>query len=281
MTSTPSYVLEQSQEELDRLSFVSELLAPAVRETCQRAGLVAGGRALDVGCGPLGALPTLANLVGVEGAVVGVDADPVALDAARRNLDAAGHDRVALVHCDANELTPEAVGASGFDLAFCRLVLMHQPDPGFTMARIAGLLRPGGSLVAIDFFAPPVCEPAHPAVARAWELVIEAMRVRGASPGAARRYRALCAAAGLEVVSERGVFVPIPAVAVVSEAAVLLNGARPTVESAGLCPASEFDRLLDQLRVERVDPGVTAYSPQTVELVARVPLGRQEEGDRR
>ncbi len=42
-------------------------------EACLRAGLASGGRAIDIGCGPLGALPVLVDLVGSEGRVVGLD----------------------------------------------------------------------------------------------------------------------------------------------------------------------------------------------------------------
>ncbi|GAC1338462.1 MAG: methyltransferase domain-containing protein [Candidatus Dormibacteria bacterium] len=271
MAAPDTYVLEPSTEELDRLLFVSNHLAPAVRETCTRAGLGRGGRALDVGCGPIGALQTLAGIVGPEGSVVGIEADPLALDRAGRAVQRAGLSNVRLVHGDANELTPEMAGGANFDLAFCRLVLMHQTDPAATMARIATMLRPGGVLVAIDFFAPPILEPAQPAVDRAWELVIGAMRARKASPQAARRYRALCARAGLEVISERGVFSPVPAAAMVSEAAVLLQGVRSTVETSGLASAAEVAEVLTALQAGALPDGTVAYSPQTIELVARIP----------
>lgn len=279
MTQPSSYVLDRSREELDRLIFMSRFLAPAVTEACQRAGLSPGGRALDVGCGPLGALETLAGMVGGEGDVVGVDADRVALDTARDALEHLGIGSVRLIHADANDLTAGLVGMAGFDLAFCRLMLMHQRDPAQTMARIAGLLRPGGALVAIDFFAPPVCVPAHPAVTRAWELVIQAMRARGASPDVSLRYREFCGQAGLEVISERGLFFPIPAAAVVSEAAVLLAGARATLEAGGLCSGTELDELAAALRTAELPAGTTAYSPQTIELVARAPITEPAAGE--
>lgn len=271
MTAQGSYVLDRSQAELDRLIFISRFLAPVVTDTCRRAGLSAGGRAIDVGCGPLGALETLAGIVGRDGTVVGVDADAVTLGTARDALEHIGLGGVRLIHADANDLTADSVGTADFDLAFCRLVLMHQRDPGATMARIAGLLRPGGALVAFDFFAPPVCVPAQPAVTRAWELVIAAMRARGASPDVSVRYRECCAEAGLEVIGERGVFFPMPAVAVVSEAAVLLTGARATLEASDLCTGAELDELLARLRADQLPAGVTAYSPQTIELLARKP----------
>jgi SAM-dependent methyltransferase len=41
-----------------------------------------------------------------------------------------------------------------FDLAYTRLFLMHQPDPVRTLRQIAGLLRPGGWLVAQEVSGP-------------------------------------------------------------------------------------------------------------------------------
>lgn len=271
MTVTDTYVLEPSAEELDRLIFTSRFLAPVVEDSCRRAGLREGGYAIDAGCGPLGALPTIAGIVGRKGRVLGVDADQGALMRARQGLDRLGITCVELAQADVNDLTPDVAG-SGADLVFCRLVLMHQADPEATMRRLGELLRPGGVLIAMDFFAAPVCDPPHPSVDRAWELTIEAMRLRGAHPETSRRYRDHCEAAGLELVSERGQFFPMPAAVVVTEAATLLRGSRATLEGAGHCTAQEIDDVLDALRPEDLPFGATAYSPVTVELVARRPV---------
>jgi len=55
MTQHAPYVLEQRPEELARLIAYAEREAEDVRMVCRRVALGRGGRAIDVGCGPLGA----------------------------------------------------------------------------------------------------------------------------------------------------------------------------------------------------------------------------------
>jgi ubiquinone/menaquinone biosynthesis C-methylase UbiE len=266
-----TYVLDSGADELDRLVRAAGLLAPIARSAFAQAGLSSGGRAIDLGCGPLGGLATLHAVVGDDGLVVGVDQSAEALRTAQSALERLGIRGVRLVEADINTLTPQILGGADFDLAYCRLVLMHQADPAATLRTVAGLVRPGGSVVVQDYFAPPRTEPATPAVDRAFELVIAAARARGASPDASRQYRQLCAAAGLEVIVERGTFIPMPLPAVLNEAAVLLSAARRGVEAARIASATEVDNILAALRPSPVPTGARAWSPQTVGVVAVKP----------
>src|SRR5215469_17809740 len=67
------YVLDGSDEDLRRLLAVSEITAETARRAFGRVGIGEGWTAIDCGCGPLGALAVLAELVGPGGRVVGVD----------------------------------------------------------------------------------------------------------------------------------------------------------------------------------------------------------------
>jgi hypothetical protein len=73
------YVLDGSDRDLRRLLSVAEVQAESARAAIRRIGDIAGWRAIECGCGPLGCLAVLSELVGPGGAVVGVDmhqADP-------------------------------------------------------------------------------------------------------------------------------------------------------------------------------------------------------------
>src|SRR5947209_2278652 len=136
MPTNSTYLLDYLPVEVDRLLFMAQLLGPEVRATCERAGLTAGGRAVDVGCGPIGSLAALHDVVGPDGVVVGVDANPTALEAAGEAVGRLGLGNVRLVAGDVNTLQLDEIGElASFDLAFSRLTLMHQPDPAATMAR--------------------------------------------------------------------------------------------------------------------------------------------------
>jgi SAM-dependent methyltransferase len=270
MPITSTYLLEYTPAEADRLLAMAGLMAPEVRSACGRAGLQPGGRAIDVGCGPLGALTTLREMVGPDGFVVGLDANADAVEAARAIVDRLGFSNIQVVNADINDPSA-ATGEPGlFDLAFCRLVLMHQSDPVQTMTRITELLRPGGALVAFDMLRGPLLDPSCPSVDRAWQLLWDGMRSVGAHPETSRRYASIAAEAGLEIVSQRGVFLPVPPVAAIGETTRLLRAASAAIIAREVATGAEIETLLHQMQVEQ-SVVQFATTPIAVELVARKP----------
>jgi len=269
MPATATYLLDDVPVDLDRLINVAEILAPEVRSGCQRAGLRPGGRALDVGCGPLGALAVLRDIVGPGGQVVGIDASTASLAAARTVLSRLGEPEVTLVPGDINTVDFSTLGGpASFDLIYSRLTLMHQPDPEVTARRFGQLLRPLGALVAFDLFAPPVTEPGYQPLDRAWQLLTDGMRRRGAHPETSRRYAEIAAAAGLQVVSQRGAFFPVPPTVTLAETRALLTAASASLTGLGLATPAGIDDL-----IARLAPGRAALryatTPMAVELIAR------------
>jgi hypothetical protein len=83
-------------------------------------------------------------MVGPNGVVVGLDISSVALEAARTGLATLGLDSVHLVEADINSIGPTSLAPwAPFDLAVCRLLLVHQRDPVAT-------LRYGGAILGAD-----------------------------------------------------------------------------------------------------------------------------------
>ena len=128
---------------------------------------------IDCGCGPLGGLAVLAEMVGPAGRVVGVDLSPATVQRARAVVSALELGNVEVVAGDLHDLDAAALGGP-FDLAFTRLFLMHQPDPVRTLRHIADLLRPGGWLVVHEPLPspPPRSHPHLEAVTGAWDLIM-------------------------------------------------------------------------------------------------------------
>ena len=58
------YVFGSGDEELRRLLGLSELMAGQARDALRRSGIGPGWNVIECGCGPLGALPVLAELTG-------------------------------------------------------------------------------------------------------------------------------------------------------------------------------------------------------------------------
>jgi SAM-dependent methyltransferase len=108
VSSDRRYPLELDQAEVERYRTMAEAARQAEADLWEPAGLVAGARVADVGCGPGAMLPALAAAVGPEGQVTAVDADPEAVAAATALVAAAGLGNVAVREgrADATGLAP-------------------------------------------------------------------------------------------------------------------------------------------------------------------------------
>jgi ubiquinone/menaquinone biosynthesis C-methylase UbiE len=270
------YSLGASDAEHRRLVELARHEEGQVREACARAGIGPGAVVFDLGCGPLGALSALAGVVGPAGRIVGVDASGAALEKARRYMTSRGIETVELIESDVHDVDPATAGDRGADLAYCRLMLLHQEDPSATLRHMARLLRPGGAVIAheaSDLAAhAPASEPPVPAMTRVWELVIGAARARGANPEFARNGRRHLEAAGLEVESQRAYVVHYPPSIGYDIPRVALHSLRPTLAHHGLASAAEIDALDAELEAAKQHPEVQwVSSPLMFEWIARKP----------
>jgi len=201
------YVNDGSDQDLRRLLRGAELVAEPARTAFRRAGVQHGWNVIDCGCGPIGGLAVLAEMVGPAGRVVGVDVSPAAVQRARAVVTALELSIVELVAGDLHDLDAAALGGP-FDLAFSRAFMMHQADPVRTLRRIADLLRPGGWLVVHEALEspPPRSHPHLEAVADHWDLVHEVLHRNGVPAGAVKDLPRSARQAGLEVTAMRGLF---------------------------------------------------------------------------
>ena len=201
------YILDGSDPDLRRLLSGAELGAENARTAFRRVGVQPGWNVIDCGCGPIGGLAVLAEMVGPAGRVVGVDVSPVAIQRARAVVTALELGIVEVVAGDLHDLDAAALGGP-FDLAFSRAFMMHQADPVRTLRRIADLLRPGGWLVVHEALEspPPRSHPHLEAVADHWDLVHEVLHRNGVPAGAVEDLPRSARQAGLEVTAMRGLF---------------------------------------------------------------------------
>lgn len=110
--SERTYMLAASEAEHARLIELARRNADTVREMCARAGVAAGGRVADIGCGPVGALCELAEVVGPHGRVVGLDSSAAAVETARAIVADRHLSNVAVVHGDINTVDHAALTAA-------------------------------------------------------------------------------------------------------------------------------------------------------------------------
>ena len=143
----PVYLLGHSKKELDRLSRQARTYDHLTRRVFHEAGIKAGMRVLDVGCGSGDVSFLVASIVGDTGEVVGADRAAAAVERARAHAKAAEVANVAFLEGDPTELKFDRP----FDAVVGRFILMYYPDPADALRKLAEKLRPGGLIVFHEF----------------------------------------------------------------------------------------------------------------------------------
>ncbi|MGN6796151.1 MAG: class I SAM-dependent methyltransferase [Streptosporangiaceae bacterium] len=252
---------------------VAETTREMARSAFLRVGIQEGWHVIDCGCGPIGGLAVMAEMVGPTGRVVGVDFSEPAIQRARSLIAALELGNVDLFAGDIHELGAAVVGGP-FDLAYSRLFLMHQPDPVRTLSQIAHLLRPGGWLVAQEALRhpPPRSHPHLKALGAYWDLTYQVLERAGGVPhGAVDGLAGSARAAGLEVVAVDGAFAAIdPQLGFELHASTLL-AARERAVASGVAAGQQIDDLVNDLRAARAGGYEWVSMPFCLDLTLRKP----------
>lgn len=147
----PEYVLGHSERELNRLIEQASFYGDLTAHTLRLAGVEAGMRVLDLGCGAGDVSFLAASLVGATGRVVGVDQNADAITLASGRAAAAGLDgRVTFTVGDITKLPYRGE----FDAVIGRLVILYLGDPAAGVRAFANYVKPGG-IVHFQEFCPP------------------------------------------------------------------------------------------------------------------------------
>jgi SAM-dependent methyltransferase len=268
------YILDGSDEDLRRLLGIAEVSREMARAGFRRAGMQEGWHAIDCGCGPIGGLAVMAEMVGPAGRVVGVDVSEPAIQRARSVVAALELGNVELFAGDIHELGAAAVGGP-FDLAYTRLLLMHQPDPVRTLRQIAGLLHPGGWLVAQEALRspPPRSHPHLDVLGAYWDLLYELLERAGGVPhGAIDGLAGSARAAGLEVVAVDGSFATLDSEQGFDLHAATVLAARERAVASGIASGQQIDDLVSDLRAAKGGGYEWVSGPFFLDLTLRKPV---------
>lgn len=146
---SPAYVLGRTVEEYERLRAQARLLEEATVRTLQKTGIAPGLRCLDAGSGPGEVMRLIGRMVGPAGFVTGIDLDEALGQHALLQLHATEGKHFAFVHGDLTAMSEPPDGP--YDLVYTRLTLFHLNDPVAALKTLWSWVKPGGSLVAMDY----------------------------------------------------------------------------------------------------------------------------------
>jgi SAM-dependent methyltransferase len=267
------YVLDSSDEDLQRLLSIAELSAEPTRTAFRKIGMKPGWRVIDCGCGPLGALAVMAEMVGPTGRVVGIDFSEPAVQRARSIASTLGLDNVEVRVGDVHDLDAQTLGGA-FDVAYTRLFLVHQRDPAQTMQRIAALLRPGGWIIAHEPLRspPPRSSPPLDALTTYWELLNDMVERLGAPQGSVDALARVARDVGLDVVETSGFFQIVEPEQGFDLHASTIAAAKSRAIESGVGSGAEIDALERALRAASDGGYDWVTTPFFLALTLRTPL---------
>jgi FkbM family methyltransferase len=193
--ASPQYVLGRSESESQRLIRQASFVRPSTERIFRKAGIAAGMRVLDVGCGAGDVSFLAAELVGPEGSVVGIDVNPAVLELARRRAVESG---LTWVRFEEGAIGRVASTAR-FDAVVGRCVLLYQADPVLALRQMAAHLDAGGLLVVQepDMSIEVHTRPLVPLWGRVSEWIVETFRRGGVAYDIGGRLYPLFRQAGL------------------------------------------------------------------------------------
>lgn len=269
---TLGYGLGHTGQELDRLIDQASFYGDLTEHVLDLAGLEAGMRVLDVGCGPGDVSFLAARMVGPAGAVIAVDHAEPAIATARARAAAAGLDNLHFLVTDLTQLRLELP----VDAVVGRLILMHLPDPVAALAHLRTLLAPGGLVVFQEMdLTGSISHPTCPLYETTLERIRETLRRIGADVRVGLRLPQIFAAAGLPTPRmilgarvETG-----PQTPAYQQIAAITRTLLAPMQQTGVATAAEVDvdTLADRLRAEVTAAGATIVSPHFIGAWTRLP----------
>src|SRR4051794_4442351 len=248
----------------ERLRVLGRVMRPTTLPLLERAGVAAGMRCLDVGCGGGDVTFDLASLVGLTGAAVGVDVDATKIALARADAEQVG---VTNVEFRVGDLT-EGLGTEEYDAIYVRFVLTHLRDPAAGVEVMRRALRPGGRLIVEDIdFRGSFCEPECASFERYEEIYEESARRNGGDPWIGLRLPALLVAAGFARVQPHVVQPADLEGESKLMPALTLENIQAIAVRHGVATEEELDQLVDELYELARDPHTYVANPRIVQVV--------------
>jgi ubiquinone/menaquinone biosynthesis C-methylase UbiE len=202
VSEKPRYVLGTDDAEVARLDGQAGSIAGATEALLRAAGIGGPMRVLDLGTGLGHVAFQVADLLDPGGSVLGVDQAERLLEIAERRRAAAGAENIEFLQADARTFST----SDPFDAIVARLLLFHLPDREDVLRRQLDALRPGGTMVLVEFDIGAMrAEPEVPLVEAVRGWIEAAFRLAGADPRIGPRAGELLHRTGFADVSTFGI----------------------------------------------------------------------------
>jgi len=267
------YVMGHTDRERRRLALQASIQNPLTDNFLRRAGVSAGMRVLELGCG-IGEVSLIAaRLVGSHGGVHCIDIDEQALEIARGRVRSAGHDQVTFEKTDVTTHAP----VQPYDAVIGRHILIHTPHAAAVVRKAIDMVHVGG-LIAFqeyDLSYYPKGDPELPLMFWVEETLVEFFRRAVPRPNIGTQLFRLMQEAGLpppecrlECLMDGGPHSPI-----YEWLAETLYSLLPRMEALGITNAAEVDinTLPQRLREEAVEKRGVVISPAIIGAFSRKP----------
>jgi ubiquinone/menaquinone biosynthesis C-methylase UbiE len=269
-----TYLMAGQITEFERLRLQAQTLEPEAIAFLRQLGVHEGWKALDVGCGAMGVLGPLVQLVGPSGKVVGTDLDPKLLTAARAYLAEQGLDGASTANIDLIEDNAYAttLPASYFDLTHVRFLFAPAGRPLELMPQLTRVTRPNGIIAAQEpDSASWNVHPHSDAFTRLKSVILEAFQVGGGDFDAGNRLFNLFVDHHLKDVQVRKAIVSLPAKHRYLRVPIMFaNSLRQRILDANIISAIELDSTIAEVEAHVAREDVTGSTFTIMQVWGKV-----------
>lgn len=243
MLTASEYLLAGCDSEVERLQIQALTWELEVEKMLNEMGVERGSTCIDVGCGSMGIIGSLARRVGPFGKVYALDCDPVLLDAARAYAEREGFGNVVFRQGDlfCNNLPPRS-----FDLVHARFMLAPIGREREVLEQLTSLVRRGGILALEEPDAITWrCDPASAEWEQMKAAILNAFEHGGGDFNVGARLGRLLRQSGVEPVSLRETTLTLPGRHRYSALIVrIAESLRSKIISGRLLNEADFERCI-------------------------------------
>src|SRR5271170_4145183 len=253
------FALATGSAAVRRLHALHGVYSPFARGVLADAGIKTGMKVADFGCGVGMTTRMLAEMVGPSGSVTGVDFSADQVEEAREISARVEIGNVTFLQANACDT---GLPRASFDLAYCRFLLLHLPNPAACIAEMLAVLKPGGILVLEDGDLTTAMSQPPTALNAFADLFGRLGPTRGLDYSMAKNLHGLVEAAGIsgaQVVNHQPVRIAyehrhLPKWSV--------EEAGPAFVGAGLITEEQLANTLLDMQQAVDAPGVTLFAPR-------------------